>query len=265
MDSSSRHFFRWVTEACVGDPKRGCLFRGIFQVAIGMPVATLRSPGRAGCSFSNWSSNLGFGSYLKSRYLRKHRAVPLAAIPLFALLCNCTGITSQGSGPNSSDTHDLSGTITPQTIGNGAKVALSGPISASVTGNSSGNYSFSGIPDGNYVVAPSRSGYSFSPSLQSVAINGSDVSGINFTAVQQSNHSVQLTWHDGGSNIVGYNVYRSTSNGGPYVKINAGIVSALAYTDTSVGAATNYYYVTTAVDAAGIESAYSNQASAVIP
>lgn len=168
----------------------------------------------------------------KSRSLRKCRAFPLALLPLFALVCGCAGVVSSGSG--SSETFRLSGTINPQSVGNGRTVALSGPTSASTTGNSSGNYSFSGLANGTYAVTPSRSGYLFSPSVQSVSIDGSDVSGIDFTASQQSTYSVQLTWQASTSNVVGYNMYRSTTDGGPYVRINATLVTPLTYTDSSV-------------------------------
>jgi fibronectin type 3 domain-containing protein len=181
---------------------------------------------------------------------------------LFALLWGCAGVVSPGS--SSSETFRLSGTISPQSAGNGTTVALSGPISASTTNNSSGNYSFSGLANGTYAVTPSRSGYLFAPSVQSVSIDGSDVSGIDFTASLQSTYSVQLTWQASTSNVIGYNVYRSTINGGPYVKINSTLVNPLTYTDSSVASFTTYYYVTTAVDPAGVESEYSNQATAEI-
>jgi len=199
----------------------------------------------------------------KWRSLRKCRAFPLVVLPLLALLCGCAGVVSPGS--SSLETFRLSGTISPQSAGNGTTVALSGPISASTTGNSSGNYSFSGLANGTYAVTPSRSGYLFSPSVQSVSIDGSDVSGIDFTASQQSTYSVQLTWQASTSNVIGYNVYRSTTNGGPYVKINTTLVSPLTYTDSSVASSMTYYYVATAVDPAGVESEYSNQATAEIP
>ena len=199
----------------------------------------------------------------KSSSLRKCQAFALAALPLFALLCGCGGGASQGSG--SSGTFRLSGTITPQSAGSGTTVALSGPTAVSTTGDGSGNYGFSGLASGTYAVTPSRSGYFFSPSVQSISINGSDVSGIDFTGSQQSTHSVQLTWQASTSSVVGYNIYRSTTNGGPYVKINATLVTPLTYTDSSVASSTTYYYVATSVDPNGIESVYSIQASANIP
>jgi hypothetical protein len=182
---------------------------------------------------------------------------------LLALLCGCAGVVSPSSG--SSGTFLLSGTISPQSVGNGTIVTLSGPVSASTTGNSSGNYNFSGLANGTYVVTPSRSGYIFSPSVQSVSIDGSDVSGNDFTAFQQSTHSVQLSWQASTSIVVGYNIYRSTTDGDPYARINATLVTPLKYTDSAVSGSTTYYYVTTAVDPAGVESEYSNQASAKIP
>jgi hypothetical protein len=199
----------------------------------------------------------------KSTSVRKCRAFPLALLPLFALLCGCAGGVSPGSG--SSQTFRLSGTVSPESVGNATTIALSGPTSASTSGDSSGNYSFSGLANGTYAVTPSRSGYIFSPSVQSVSIDGSDVSGIDFTASQQSNHSVQLSWQASTSTVISYNVYRGTTDGGPYARINATLVTLLNYTDSSVANSTTYYYVTTAVDPTGIESEYSNQASAKTP
>ena len=78
-------------------------------------------------------------------------------------------------------------------------------------------------------------------------------------------HTVSLSWIASTSTVTGYNVYRSTSNGSGYVKINTSLVSGLTYTDSSVTSGTTYFYVTTAVDSRGNESGFSNQATAVIP
>jgi hypothetical protein len=199
----------------------------------------------------------------KSSSLRKYQAFKLAALALFALLCGCSGDASQGS--SSSNTFRLSGTISPQSVGSGTTVALSGPTTASTVGDSSGKYGFSGLTSGTYAVTPGRSGYFFSPTVQSISINGSDISGIDFTGSQQSTHFVQLAWQASTSNVVGYNIYRSTTNGGPYVKINATLVTPLTYTDSSVANSTTYSYVATSVDPAGVESVHSIPASASIP
>jgi fibronectin type 3 domain-containing protein len=85
------------------------------------------------------------------------------------------------------------------------------------------------------------------------------------TGVQASSHTVTLTWTASTSTVSGYNVYRSTTNGSGYAKINTSLVGAVSYTDSTVQNSTTYYYVTTAVDGSGNESAYSNQATAAIP
>jgi fibronectin type 3 domain-containing protein len=97
-----------------------------------------------------------------------------------------------------------------------------------------------------------------------VTINAADVPGVNFTATVQQAHSVALSWIASTSTVAGYNVYRSTVSGTQYAKLNSSLVG-LAYTDTTVLGGTIYYYVTTAVDASGNESAHSNEVSANIP
>ena len=81
----------------------------------------------------------------------------------------------------------------------------------------------------------------------------------------QTQHNVQLSWTDSDASISGYNVYRSTTSGSGYVMLNGSLVGADAYSDTTVQSGTTYYYVTTAVNTSGTESAYSNEAQAIIP
>jgi hypothetical protein len=80
-----------------------------------------------------------------------------------------------------------------------------------------------------------------------------------------SQHSVTLSWNDSGSGIAGYRIYRGTSSGGPYVGITSSLISITSYIDSSVTSGGKYYYVATAVDNSGNESAFSNEASATIP
>ena len=177
---------------------------------------------------------------------------------------NLTGInfaaTAQGG-----QTFGISGTVTPTAGGSGATVTLSGAASASTVTNSAGTYSFAGLSNGSYTVTPSHTGFSFSPVNQSVPVNGSNVSNVNFTATAQQSHTVALTWNASTSVVTGYNVYRTTTSGTGYTKLTASLVGPLAYTDATVLNGTTYFYVTTAVDSAGLESAFSNEVPAVIP
>jgi hypothetical protein len=78
--------------------------------------------------------------------------------------------------------------------------------------------------------------------------------------------SVLLTWAASSSSATwGYNVYRSNISGGGYSKIDFTPVSGLIYTDTTVVSGQTYYYVVTAVDLIGDESAFSNEIQEAIP
>jgi len=176
---------------------------------------------------------------------------------------NVTGLNFTATA--STNTFSISGTITPTTGGSGATVTLSGPAAATTTTNGSGTYSFTGLGNGTYTVTPSNSGFSFTPPNQSVTINGANQAGVNFTASATQTHTVALSWIASTSVVTGYNVYRSTTSGTGYVKINSSIIPLLVFTDTSVANGTTYYYVATAVDSNGVESLNSNQVTAIIP
>ena len=95
--------------------------------------------------------------------------------------------------------------------------------------------------------------------VKTAALGGPCVTG-------QGPHSVSLSWLASTStNVSGYNVYRSTTSGGPYTKLNSSLLSTTAYTDINIDAGDTYYYIATAVNSSNQESAYSNQATAVVP
>ncbi len=74
---------------------------------------------------------------------------------------------------------------------------------------------------------------------------------------------VSLDWADNSEpDLAGYNVYRSTTPGSGYSRLNGSLLSSSYYTDNSVTNGTTYYYVVTAVDTSSNESGYSNEDSA---
>ena len=78
-------------------------------------------------------------------------------------------------------------------------------------------------------------------------------------------HSVSLSW-DSSTNpkIISYSVYRSIIRGASYGLL-ASAIAASTHNDQGVQSGTIYYYVVTAVDDAGHESAYSNEMRVTIP
>jgi hypothetical protein len=114
----------------------------------------------------------------------------LAIAAVFAT--GCAGTAAQHVTPPQSQppttpgqSFAISGTI-GATAGSGTTVALSGTAAMSTMANASGAFSFTGLANGSYTVTPSRQGYTFSPTTQLATVNGSDVSGINFTATAQT-------------------------------------------------------------------------------
>lgn len=71
---------------------------------------------------------------------------------------------------------------------------------------------------------------------------------------------VALGWDDyGGSTLAGYNLYRSTTSGGDYNKLNDSLLTSEYYEDYTILLDTTYYYVVTAVDTDSNETDYSNE------
>ena len=74
-------------------------------------------------------------------------------------------------------------------------------------------------------------------------------------SITYSNQSATLNWSGNG---LYYNVYRSATSGGNYTKI-ASLVTNTTFLDGTVQNGTAYYYVVTALNILGQESAYSSQ------
>jgi hypothetical protein len=73
---------------------------------------------------------------------------------------------------------------------------------------------------------------------------------------------VILNWNNNTeTDLAGYNIYRSTTSGSGYVKLNNSLLNSSDYNDTNVSNGTTYYYVATAVDTGGLESIYSGEVS----
>jgi Putative Ig domain len=131
--------------------------------------------------------------------------------------------------------------------------ALPGGLSLSTSGTISGTPTASG--SFSFTVKVTDSG--------SPATSASDKFTITIAA---AGYSAVLSWTAStSSDVIGYNVYRSTVSGGGYTKINTSLVAGTTYTDSSVVSGQTYYYVTASIDSSGIESLNSNEVQAVIP
>ena len=98
--------------------------------------------------------------------------------PVTISSANVTSVNFTATPP---PTYSISGTVSPASLGSGTVLTLSGAASATATADSSGNYTFANLLNGTYTLSPSKSGLIFSPSSQMVTINGSSISGTNFS------------------------------------------------------------------------------------
>ncbi len=85
-------------------------------------------------------------------------------------------------GPNSPGfdcPRSISGSVGAS--GAGATIKLTGTSTATTTAaGGTGNYTFTGLLDGPYTVAPGLTGFAFSPTNRVVNLAGADITGVNF-------------------------------------------------------------------------------------
>jgi hypothetical protein len=141
------------------------------------------------------------------------------------------------SSASSSSQFVLNGATFPLTIAAGQSVSFNVAFTPQSSGTVSGSLSFASNASSSSTPEP--------------------VTGIG-TATQ---YNVNLSWNPS-SEVMGYNVYRSTAANGKYSKINSTVNPNTAYVDSTVVSGQTYYYAATAVSSAGQESVLSTPAVA---
>jgi fibronectin type 3 domain-containing protein len=204
---------------------------------------------------------------------------------LMVQLAGCAGLTTSGGGTKGNggggDTIPAAPSGLLATAGN-AQISLTWTASAGATGYyvkratvSGGPYTQVALPATNsytdtsltngtayyYVVSAFNSAGQSANSGQASATPAAPLSppaaptGLLATA---GNTQVSLTWTSS-AGAMSYHVKRATTSGGPYTQVSA--PTATNFTDTGLTNGTTYYYVASALNAAG-ESANSSQANA---
>jgi Carboxypeptidase regulatory-like domain len=106
----------------------------------------------------------------------------------------------------------------------GVTITLTGDANAVTVTNASGNYSFPGIVlNGNYIVTPSLTGYTFSPTGTGVIISGADGTGINFTATANAAVTYSISGTVSGDAVAGVTITLSGGTFGTAITSTTGL------------------------------------------
>lgn len=153
--------------------------------------------------------------------------------------------------------------------GGPATLDIWGVDRGSIATDADGNFRVTGYPDGLYFITPRAVDRKFQPLAISTFVKCGSTMPLLFKSTSMPGyvpHSASLSWTRSVSpNIAGYNIYRSGTSQGPYLRMNLELVPGAVYVDPSVQAGVQYFYVVTAVNGFGVESDYSNEAAAKAP
>jgi hypothetical protein len=164
-----------------------------------------------------------------------------------AKLTASTSAVTISSGGWNGDGFSLSGITFPVTLAEGQSTSFTVTFAPQTSGSLSGGVSF-------------ISNAANSPTTETFTGKGIQPSSA------PSAHSVSLSWISSPSTVIGYNVYRGTTSGGPYpTKLTPSPQPTNSLVDRTVMSGTTYYYVATSIDQNSVESIYSNQIAATVP
>jgi hypothetical protein len=209
-----------------------------------------------------------------------------------------TAWDSSGNAAASAAAFEVRDTVPPVadagpdvTIGLGETVTLDGTASSDNDAVENHTWTFSDGPDPRVLYGPVQAyafenGGAFTVTLtvrdragnpatdtMTVTVIAPPMPPTGLTVTREGSDALRLTWtapterEDGSAllNLAGYEVYRSTSTGPPYVKVSSGLVSGTTFADSGLQKGVTYYYVVRAVDTEGVGSDYSSEVSGAIP
>jgi hypothetical protein len=160
---------------------------GVTGVSYSQTLAV--SDGMESCTWSVTSGTLPTGLNLSSSGVISGTPTATGISTFTVLVANGAGATATQTFSiivNNSISNNISGAVALSGGGNlqGVTVSLTfgGNTVGSATTDSSGDYTFTGVPNGNYTLTPTMSGYIFNPINLSPTVNGANVQSQNFTA-----------------------------------------------------------------------------------
>lgn len=99
-------------------------------------------------------------------------------------------------------TFSISGQVSSDGSGlSDVTMALTRAGSISVTTDTSGNYTFSGLTNGSYTITPRKTGFDFSPASSPQTVNDANISAVNFTATSTQSARIVACPPSGTTNV----------------------------------------------------------------
>ncbi|MBI2868489.1 MAG: fibronectin type III domain-containing protein, partial [Chloroflexi bacterium] len=160
----------------------------------------------------------------------------------------------------------------------GVTMTLGGAGSGTVMTDALGNYTFTGLVAGSYIITPSFSGWRFLPVSRTVNVSSRNLTGLTYsgylipvrpaapsglTAEGSSTARIQLSWTDNADNETRFLLERKVE-GGAWVAVASLSANKTSFISTGLVTGRVYYYRIRAQNSAGY-SDYSNEASATAP
>lgn len=241
-------------------------------------VATVGNTSNAGVTWSATSGTINTAGLFTAPKVTSQTSVKVTAVSLADTSKSAFATLTVNAPPPV-----LAVTPTSLSFAGQAGASSLTPASVSITNTGAGALTFTGVSDQSWLVlsgapgtAPSNlqvsatiTGLKAGTYTGHVNLTGAGVTKVVTVALTVTSppvqHAVALSWNASpNSHVVSYSLYRSTTSGSSY-GLSGSAIGGLSYRDPSVQSGTTYYYVITAVDDQGRESAYSSETSAVIP
>ena len=138
------------------------------------------------------SGNFTFSALANGTYtITPSKAGVTFAPPSQTAIVSGANVTGVSFTATAASTYSISGTL--GVLGASSSVALSGAATATVTADTSGNFTFSALANGTYTITPSKTGVTFAPPSQAVMVSGANVTGVSFTATAAGTYSISGT------------------------------------------------------------------------
>jgi len=108
---------------------------------------------------------------------------------MFFVAIGCGGGGGGGSAPS---TYSITGAVSGYAP-TGVVINLTGAATVSATTDASGNFSFTGLSNGTYIVTPVKAGSKFDPVSLRIVVSGANVTSTNFAATANTDPTYSLS------------------------------------------------------------------------